>query len=268
MRLMAAALILVVAVFAQGCSDEGEVRRVNTIVLLDFSASVQGESFDTYLAVLKTSLLAHLGPRDRVLVRPIDSSSEQRAVNLLALDLAAERLDEDPGLGLAHREERLRELIAKRISKEVAALDDRLKAAKSERTRFGGRTDILGALDAAEPELDRAANSHNLVVLFSDMVQETPDCDLSALKGLGAKGVESLLDRASKHRAFPNLSGVWLFAMGAGEGTADSIEFFRAVKSFWTAYAAKTGARLEPGNYGFRNGERLAALVETLHGTR
>lgn len=107
---------------------------------------------------------------------------------------------------------------------------------KLEETKPSGSTDILSVLSQAKTYFASSGNDGQKVLLiFSDMVEETKVLNLSKLKNTDQ--VSSLYNKVSKN--IPKLNGVNIYAVGAvGNGPNG----FAALEAFWKQVFSESGA--------------------------
>jgi hypothetical protein len=103
-----------------------------------------------------------------------------------------------------------------------------------------GYTDIIGALLAANQLLEQSPNtSRKILMIFSDMRQNTADLDLESLRS-----VPSLASYEARSKLpVAELRGVSVYVVGA-DNARKSIAYWQALKEFWTEYFRRTGANL------------------------
>lgn len=244
----------------------GSSPRVNVVVLVDFSRSVPPAAFHTYTETIRTRLLPNLGFRDRLVVRPIDYSSEQRATVLFEVDTARVNFAR-PDDGFARRDEKRQARLREYLDEQGKKLDESMAKALAEREALRIYTDLFGALDAARHELDSGPNARNLIVIFSDMMQDSPGFRLERVLDGRDTTRKAVLDRVARVWRIPDLRGSRIFVFGAGEAEGMSPGLYREVRAFWIEYFARADARLEEADYGYRNQQRLARVIEELKRT-
>ena len=113
-------------------------------------------------------------------------------------------------------------------------------------------TDIHNGLRLAERVFDAypEAQERYLVVL-SDMVERSSSLNLGR-PSLGVARVEPMLDELAAQEQIPDLTGVSVYAVGAGvvaepELSADRI---LAIERFWQGFFERSGARWSPERFG------------------
>jgi hypothetical protein len=103
------------------------------------------------------------------------------------------------------------------------------------------QTDILGALMLAREIFDQQRSSkEKVLVIFSDMRQQTPELDLES-----APTVLSFGQIRKEHTTFgiANLGGVHAYVLGV-DGAGKSLLYWQSLREFWTEYFMEAGADL------------------------
>jgi hypothetical protein len=231
---------------------------------MDFSASVPADSFETYCRVLNDEVLRHLGRFDRLVVRPIDYSSEQRSEVLFEVDLSQQDFSNKRD-GYAHKQEKEKERLEQFLAEEAKKLIPGIMRVKEERKPLAKYTDIIGGLNAAQPDLSDKAYVKNLIIIFSDMIQESRDVNLTELHLGNIRWESDILKQIDDKKRIPNLKGAVIFVFGAGETPEISGDYYRAVRGFWSKFFQKASANFNEADYGYRNQDRLHTLLDSLH---
>ncbi|MEQ1887495.1 MAG: hypothetical protein ABL967_20730, partial [Bryobacteraceae bacterium] len=106
--------------------------------------------------------------------------------------------------------------------------------------------------------------ARRVLILFSDMVQESRELNIRQLALKGEDGADGLLTDLAARGRIPRLDNVSVVVVGAGETSAgaDSAAFFRAVRTFWKGFFSQAGARLDEAHYGYRTQATIAALLK------
>jgi len=107
-------------------------------------------------------------------------------------------------------------------------------------------TDILSSLHIAERVFATYPKEKKILVIFSDMIEESKDYNFSQDKLL-SKRVDDIILMKRKKGRLPDLAGVKIYITGATAGTPDK---FFAVQNFWLMYFKECGASLSKENYG------------------
>lgn len=202
--------------------------RMNVLVLLDLSASegMPTEAVKTPFernADAVAKLLASLPAGSRITVLKITEDSVRDPVPLLSA-----RLADDPGY------------FGERLAGGQADLVRAWRARAKQLAPTARGTDIIGALHLASEMFKAASGTRKLLVLYSDMRHHTATLDLEAPWGIDAAATIKAVE-AQAHIA--DLTGVTVYVAGANGGGND-LKSWQAVKDFWIAYFAKSGARV------------------------
>jgi hypothetical protein len=203
--------------------------QVMIVAAIDLSQSVAGAGpdartdFEKNVAAV-TTLLAQVPVSSRVVILGITDKSFGQPYILLSA-----RIPDDAGyfgekLQAAHRQ-----LIAL-WQRRSAQLQPNFK-----------HTDILGALLAANQLFKGSPTpSHKILMVFSDMRNNTQDLDLESLRSvpsLPAFEEKSKLPVAELH-------GVEVYALGVDDA-GKSIAYWQTLKAFWAEYFKRAGATLQ-----------------------
>jgi hypothetical protein len=238
-------------------------RSVSVSVLVDMSSSVPVATQQFYVTAIGDSVVATLEAGDALDVRPIDSSSEQRSEALYAIELKTQdfaRKDD----GFAKRDEKVRERVRAFVSGQRPKLEEALRAAFERRRAFAKQTDIVGALNGLEPVQGAGDLRGRAIVIFSDMIQESPELNLARFSDERPEEAGRLVESLQKRGRVPSLAGATVVVVGAGEGATSSAVAFRAVRAFWREFFSRAGAKLGDGDYGYRTQEGIAKAIASL----
>jgi hypothetical protein len=257
-------LHLTIAVVALAASTGASCRpdlAAAVVALVDLSGSIQPATVDFYAAALVEDVLEQLDRSDRLAVLPVDSAAEQRREAIFEVDLARQIFSNDRD-GLARREERERERRVAFLAEQAKSLEAALKQAASDRRSFRTETDLVGALNAVPAVFPAAdAPARRVLIVFSDMVQESREADISRLNS--AEEAEALVARLATAGRVPQLQSVRVIVVGAGETDVgpNAAVGYRAVRAFWMRFFAQAGAHIEERDYGYRTQGRIRELI-------
>jgi hypothetical protein len=96
-------------------------------------------------------------------------------------------------------------------------------------------TDIIGALKIAEDLLD--SKRKNIIVIFSDMLNDTPDeLNFDKIK-LDSVKIKEIIEKIKKHGNLPKFGNVKIYVIG--------IRAINSEKLAWSEYFKATGAVIE-----------------------
>jgi nitric oxide reductase activation protein len=102
-------------------------------------------------------------------------------------------------------------------------------------------TDVLGALMVAAQVFALSPDRRPLLILFSDMRQDTSDLNLESHLLVSTR---KALDQAEMKALVADLRGVAVSALGVDDARR-SVKYWDRLKQFWSAYFEKAGASLE-----------------------
>ena len=143
-------------------------------------------------------------------------------------------------------------LLSAELSDDPGYFGERLQAARSrlansfrERSKDfhpdSRQTDVAGALMVAS-DIFRASSGHrNILVVFSDMQNDTPALDLEHARIVSTAFA---MQKAGKERLLPDLHGVEVYALGV-DGAGKDMRYWQTLRDFWTAYFKRTNAILK-----------------------
>lgn len=228
-------LILLTAVTFYSCSKFKAKETINIICLVDFSKSIPPLTLDRYKDVIKNNIIANLGENDKVTVLPIDYGSQTSSSEIFIADLQKQSFRKQFDSPLQQDIVAKRRLKIYKDSIEVL-FDSVFSKAREERSRYSQGTDIIGGFAQANKYF--ASGCNNLIVAFTDMIQETEQLNL--FKNLSSgNDINSLIKKAP----IPNFNKFDIFVM-TGEQPKIKIEKYELLKKFWHSYFAKTKLNL------------------------
>ena len=242
------------------CSTE---RGVSVSVLVDMSSSVKAETQQFYVTAIGDNILSGLDAKDALEVRPIDSSSEQRSEALYSVDLTRQNFARK-GDGFAKAPEKVAARVREFIASERTKLEEALRVAAERRRAFSNQTDIIGALNGLGARTGDDQQRPRVIVLFSDMIQESLELDLRRYADEHEDEAARKVDKFQKLGRLPALKGATVVVVGAGEGETASAVAFRAVRTFWLEFFGRAGATLTEGDYGYRTQTRIPDVMARL----
>ena len=217
-------LILCVLLLGVGAASAND--RVNLVVAIDLSKSVavkdtnQTDEFEKNLAGVGR-LLASLPAGSRATVIGITDDSFGQPDVLLTVDVG-----EDEGY--------FKERIAAARRQVATAWKQRCAGLRPEFSH----TDLFGALLVAGALFKQTPDAKKVLVVFSDMRQQTPALALESMKELRE---DRLLASVEKQRLFADLQNVEVYALGV-DSAGKSVAYWTGLRDFWGAYFHRTGA--------------------------
>ena len=262
MRTLAASLAVLCLLLIAGC-DTGTHQRLNCICLIDYSGSLSEATLHRYVEIISSEVYSRLGERDRLVVLPIDEGAKTEAVKLVYDDRAEQQFSFHTD-GYAHARDSVRMRLrayADENGPKIAAELLRQKAIREKYTYF---TDIFAALEQAAGLIERngpdtfwdgvrrfvsgtkRVESTNVLLIFSDMIQETKDCTFATPEGCTPEQGRAILDRLAAASQIPDLKGCTVYVNGRTGKTNADVE---NIQKFWTEYFKATGATLSAYDY-------------------
>ncbi|HUI28722.1 MAG TPA: hypothetical protein VLX91_00795 [Candidatus Acidoferrales bacterium] len=255
-------LSIVVLLAAGGCNT-GTRQRMNCICLIDYSGSLSEQTLHRYIEIISSDILKRLREKDRLVVLPIDEGAKTVAVKLVYEDLAEKKFSFSTD-GYAHAKDsldmRLRQF-ADQTGKEVAS---ELLRQKTIREKYTYYSDIFSAIEQAAvlQEHNEAETfwggverfitgkkkivSTNVIILFSDMIQESSETSFAGDQGCTDAQADSVIGKLRAENRIPDLHGCVIYVNGR---TGKSNVQVDNIKNFWTRYFKEAGGELVAYDY-------------------
>lgn len=215
----------------------GKERTKTVVLLVDFSGSSSAFR-DTYRDAFPT-ITTRLQAGDAVAAFPINGASLGSAPGVLvSLDIET---TEQPNDLLRRKEE-------KRIRAEVSARKEQIESRLAEfvsQPAKAKKTEILAGLQNAGKVIRQLGRERAVIVVFSDMVEESQALDLSRAVPSGERAAK-WLEEARQKGLVPDLQGAEIYVV-APSGAESSQ--WSALQGFWSACFRVAGASLRPENY-------------------
>jgi len=209
---------------------------MNIIVLTDLSSSIPATTIDGYLASVEQDIFPKLSGKDRLSVLPVDYGSEGSFRELLHVDLS----DYEPkqvAMSKLEKEKYYRKQLEKyKVEHLLPTLRENLGSAAADRARYNRGTDIIGACRVATKYID--PRYRNLVVIFSDMIQETEVINMERSMRTDDQ-VAALLAKTDILR----MEGADIIVI-TGEQPNINISKYQRMKTYWEQLAARDGWNL------------------------
>jgi hypothetical protein len=261
------------ALLLGGC-DTGTYHRLNCICLIDYSGSLSPETLHQYVTIISSDILGRMREKDRLIVLPIDEGAKTKAVKLVVDDFAERRFSFTTD-GYAHAKDSLAIRLRQYADGEGPAIAVRLLREKELRQPYTYYTDIFAALEQAGALLERnepesfwegvkrfitgkkKMMSTNLVILFSDMMQESSETSFAGPDGFPPERTRGLLDTLRAFNHIPDLSGCRVFVNGRTGKTNIQVD---NIKGFWTQYFKEAGVDLLA--YDYDTGAEIDAFLD------
>ena len=175
--------------YFQGHEEVG----VNHVVLVDISSSALHD-LPGHAAAIESMVLRHLGPKDRLVVLPIDDASLTHVEPMFELDMATKDFV-DPSMPITTRQAMADHARGEYLQRVSAGFKASLAKSAEERKDNRKYTDIFGALRQASAEV-RPGRSNQLWMLC-DMLHECEAVNMDHLQK-GGKPLEGARSKAPR----------------------------------------------------------------------
>ncbi len=222
-----------------GCQKE-EIPPKTEFVLFDLSASTASREVRARYLEDFEKLLANMRGGDILVVDRI--TSNPLAQSIFPVNETFEKMNpwtENP-LKWRRESKGQRERIVQILKKMV--LDSKQRSRK---------TSIVDALHLAQRVFATYPNSRQVLVLFSDMVEESSYYDFRK-EDLAPARIREILAAEKAENRLPKLDGVKVYVIGASAGFYSRMEpeAVRKIQNFWLEYFKACGADLPVETYG------------------
>lgn len=266
-------LSLVILLLFTSCQTK---TRRNYILLVDNSKTISEREWNRYIEVISKDIVPNLNPHDRITIQFIDECVLSRAERVYNLELDKQDFTQ-PGDGLNNKADstkaRLQHFL---LHDAVPDLLVSIEQKRLERRDCEDYTDIINAINSIIPLITKETNHHstfdqlvnsakgmesygyeNVLIIFSDMVQESRDKALD-LKNLIYLKDDQILQKAEEISLLgkiPKLRQCKILVFGATSSFENSLEANRQIenlKLFWQNCFYKSGANLIAYSYDCR----------------
>ncbi len=102
------------------------------------------------------------------------------------------------------------------------------------------KTDIMSSIILASNIFKRYPGARHILVIFSDMIEDSESYNFEAVK-LTDQKIKEIIGKEKNRGMIAELSGVRVYVTGA---QARSLEMYNSIKKFWTEYFKESGAEL------------------------
>lgn len=225
-------IVLFTCAIIQSCGNEPDP--VNIICLVDFSSSVNKATLKWYGTVIKEDVISSLGKNDKLTILPIDFGSQSGSKEIFYIDLGKKKFT-----NMFDSPTRKEEIESRRIKayleQMAGSFDSSFESSINSRDEYRHQTDIIGAIRQADKYYMNG--SSNLIVIFSDMVQETENLDLTTILK-NTKDFSPTIEKIDIGKL--RKSDVMVIT---GEQSYGS-ESFNKMKTFWKMVFDKAGLKL------------------------
>ena len=265
-------LVAAMSLLLWGC-DTGTQQRVNCVVLIDYSGSLPEQTLHRYVDIISSEVLRHLGPRDRMVVLPIDEGARREDVKLVYDDMADHQFVYTTD-GYTHASDSLRMRLREYADENGPRVAAELLREKELRQKYTYYTDIFAAIEQASQLLERnEADSFwqgvgrfvtgkkrveptNVLLIFSDMIQESNECSFAGPEGCSSDQGRAIIGRLKASNRIPDLHGCMVFVDGRTGKTNTQVE---NIQKFWEQYFKAAHATLAA--YDYDSGSQITTFL-------
>jgi hypothetical protein len=211
-------------------------------VLFDFSESTNFPEIRQRYGKDFRAIQAHLAPGDVIAACPITEKSVAEQELILRCEFPAFAASSD-NLLIKRGELRQFETKIKTTRDSLCAVVDSALMASQRKVL---RTDVMSALHVAERIFKAFAQPRKVLVLISDMIEESESYNFAA-ETLNPQRAREIIAAETQNRRLADLTGVKIYVIGANAATREK---FFAVRDFWLDYFRACGANIPNENYG------------------
>ncbi|MDE3057027.1 MAG: hypothetical protein KGJ59_03610 [Bacteroidota bacterium] len=265
-------ILVTIAFIFIGC-ETGTQQRLNCICLIDYSGSLPDKTLQRYIQIISSEIFHHLDEKDRLIVLPIDEGAKTEPVKIVYEDFAEKRFS-FPSDGYAHARDSLLKRIRFYVDATSPQIASELETQKEIRKKFTYLTDIFSALEQANILIEnnqddtflgslgrfftgkKRIQTTNIIVIFSDMIQESNECSFARPWGCNPKEVKVIIGALKAHDRIPNLLGCKVFVNGR---TGKSNLQVENIRNFWIQYFKESKADLLA--YDYDSGEEITSFL-------
>ncbi|RPI19853.1 MAG: hypothetical protein EHM58_00225 [Ignavibacteriae bacterium] len=209
----------------------------NIICLVDFSKSIPQNVIESYKDIIKNNVVKSMSFTDRMIVLPIDYGSQTNATEIYHIDFALNSYEKDMD-SPAQKDRIKKRRFDESKDSLIKTFDSLYYAALSSREKLSKKTDIIGALKETRRYLDdKNEDCENLIILFSDMVQESDKYNFTSLRN--TKDAERFLEK-TEAMEIPKTK-VFVYTGVIQDFPPDQ---YSALKTYWTEYFKKYNINL------------------------
>jgi hypothetical protein len=250
------------------CSLIEKKRRV-FIVLLDYSASSSNSVLDEYIRIINDDIFASMGQNDCLIVMPVDDGSVQQPVKIIYEDMQ-DKIFVKKKDGFAHAQDSVQMRLDKYIQSSKPRITEVLKSERTIRKPFLNSTDILGALRQTKNLTETNSTegfwkksidffegrsrykSENVIIILSDMIQDTPECSFESRRALTHNQSDKYLKYLKQENKIPDFKDCKIFINGSTGKNAVQID---NIQWFWNEYFQLSNTEI--GAYGYNVEDKL-----------
>ena len=240
-RLAACSLALAILTFVGGCPKQ-ELPKVTVVAMIDVSGSTTGAKGirDQWSSEIQQALKAFAddSPGNASFTRAASITVASVTENSVASGAIIQKeLPASAGLLGVHSEEK--DARAKAVNECLSFVRKTLDAS-------AGASDIMSAMNRAGKYFVPADKSPKLLLLFSDMVEQTPRYDFAS-DNLTQSRAKQIIEKEKSENRLPSLQGVqvWVSGFAAADAHGLSAGKIQQIQDFWIAYFQAAGANID-----------------------
>jgi len=227
-------LLLFCITISFACNTKNE-KLTNVVILIDFSKSISPLTLEWYKEVVKKEVIIELDEKDQITVLPIDYGSSTGSIELLHANLAEKTfkyLLDSP----INADKKIKTRKEKYLKEIAIGFDSTFNYSVSARVKYSLGTDVLGVLKQANKYY--TINQNNLLIVFSDMINETEELDLN--KNLtNQSDIQTILQKITVPQY-----GKWDIIIMTGDQPGMKIQKYHLLQKFWEEYFLKTNINM------------------------
>ena len=237
-------LIAVLSLIAQDVAVFAAQAAASKTVIVAVDMSISSQGFKDQYREWTGKIIERLNEGDAIVLIKIMEASQGGGGTSVNESVTLSRIPADMQnnelIKEKVRRKREEELVAKRtqVAKKV---EDYLKTQKSS----AKRSEIMGAIAAAGKIFRQYGKQKSVLVVFSDMVEDSSLYNFEKLK-LTEKKTREIIDNEKSRKAYPNLSGVKVLVVAPS--TMNDARYTE-ITNFWLAYFRGAGAVFERDDY-------------------
>ena len=266
-RCIAISLTLVMLLLFSGGCNTGVRRGLNVVGLIDFSGSLPPKALERYIQIICHHVMMNLDEVDRLVILPIDEGAKKEPTRLVFDDMSQHQFS-FPTDGFTHAQELRLKRVHDYVNNRAPEIEAEIKRQKEIRKQFTYQSDILSAIEQAAKLERRDARENlagafgrfvsgkkavawrNVMVIFSDMIQESSEYSFASPEGPDSKTIPSIVKQLKGNGRLPDMSGWVIFVDGRTGSTNRQIV---RIQDFWVQYFKAAGGELRAYDYDVGN---------------
>lgn len=239
-RLVAILVSLIVLVTGISCSKGDKKPRIErtVLILLDLSESAMLSRKDYRVALEKILKSTRVG--DHIAIRKITEFSEMEPEPLLDNSFLPKEMPSDffKNREINRVKKEMEDFLGRGIQSVSMYIDGRKHPEK--------KTAIFGSLQIAEKVFKNDGNSKAILVVMSDMIEDSSDYNFEKIT-LSGKAIDNIINREKQRGRLPDLKGVKVYVYGPRAGSRNK---YYEIQNFWLRYFKECGAEIGKEDYG------------------